>query len=141
MIRTVNIICIHCTATPPTTKVSSILNYWRNSLGWRNPGYHRLIDASGRVHILHPFERPSNGVKGYNSRSIHISYIGGVDAYGNAFDTRTEAQQDGLIEQIQEAQQWIIGHGLPPAEVIGHHDLNPFKACPSFPAKLEYSWL
>jgi N-acetylmuramoyl-L-alanine amidase len=74
--RKIDYIVIHCTATQPNTKKESILNYWKNTLKWKSVGYHRLIDANGIIHELAKYEQTTNGVKGYNSNSIHFSYIG-----------------------------------------------------------------
>jgi N-acetylmuramoyl-L-alanine amidase len=38
-------------------------------------------------------EKVSNGVKGFNSETINISYMGGVDFKNNAKDTRTPEQK------------------------------------------------
>jgi len=141
MSRPVTRIVIHCTATHPNATVEAILNYWRNTLGWRNPGYHRIIRADGSCEQLHPFELVANGARGYNRSSIHISYIGGIDRDGLPKDTRTQAQQAALIVQVTRAQDWITDQGLPEAEIVGHRDLNPSKACPSFNAKRELGWL
>ena len=121
-------IVLHCTATDQEAKVSSILNYWKNKLGWKNPGYHFLIDLDGRVSHLQPLEKPSNGVRGYNKGAIHISYIGGIDLKGNSKDTRTAAQHTALESLVKAL------HGVfPAAKILGHRDFKGVhKDCPSF---------
>ena len=74
--RTINNIIIHCTATSQSAKVSSISNYWKNTLGWSNPGYHFIIEANGKVTKLLDINSVSNGVKGHNSDSINIPKSG-----------------------------------------------------------------
>ncbi|MCH5690064.1 N-acetylmuramoyl-L-alanine amidase [Niabella sp. W65] len=91
--RQIKYIVIHCTATPQTTTVKSIQNYWRNNLGWKMPGYHYIVNPNGTVISLLPIDQVSNGVAGYNSNSIHISYIGGVGAGGVPVDNRTDWQK------------------------------------------------
>jgi N-acetylmuramoyl-L-alanine amidase len=142
MARKINKIVIHCTATPINTKVKSILNYWRNELGWENPGYHILVDYLGGKHYLQPFENIANGVRGHNSDSIHISYIGGIDKNGDPKDTRNEKQKANILNAIKEVQFWMLKNGQKPkdAEILGHRDLGN-KACPSFDAKSEYQWI
>jgi N-acetylmuramoyl-L-alanine amidase len=141
-LRKVNKIVIHCTATPQDTKVSSILNYWKNDLKWRRPGYHILIDAAGGKHYLAPFEDITNGVAGHNALSVHISYIGGVDAKGKPLDTRTDLQKARILDAIREVIYWMRRERLhlDGLEIVGHRDLAA-KACPSFDAKKEYSWI
>lgn len=129
--RTIKYIVLHCTAAPATQKTSDILAYWKNSLGWKNPGYHHLISADGTVDNLLPIEQPSNGVAGYNSNSIHISYKGGA----NGIDTRTPAQIQSMIELVKKYKKM-----LPGAEIKGHRDFlikgkSGWKECPSFDVK------
>lgn len=132
--RKIKYIVIHCTATQPTATRQSILNYWKNVLKWKSVGYHRLIDANGVIHELAKYEQPTNGVRGFNSESIHFSYIGGIDAKGKPKDTRTIKQKESLLYLIKQAKQQF-----PDAIVQGHRDFKGVvKACPSFDAKNEY---
>lgn len=130
--RKIKYIVLHCTATNQHgVTVKAIQNYWKNQLGWKNPGYHFIIEFDGKIHQLQPIEKPSNGVRGYNQNSIHISYIGGVDQEGEPNDNRTITQK--------AAMQGLV-HGLsavyPNAEILGHRDFPGVnKACPSFEVK------
>jgi N-acetylmuramoyl-L-alanine amidase len=126
--RDIKYIVIHCTATQPNTKKESILNYWKNTLKWKSVGYHRLIDANGVIHELAKYEQVTNGVKGYNSNSIHFSYVGGVDEFNNPKDTRTLKQKESLLYLIKQAKKQF-----PNAIVQGHRD---FKGVVK--AKIEY---
>lgn len=125
--RTINYIVLHCTATPQTTTVESILRYWREHLRWRNPGYHFLIDRFGNVSILQPIEEIANGVAGYNANSIHISYIGGVNENNIAIDNRTVLQKNAMSFLVSN-----LASRFSEAKICGHTNLNPQKACPSF---------
>jgi N-acetylmuramoyl-L-alanine amidase len=131
--RDIKYIVIHCTATQPNTKKEAILSYWKNTLKWKSVGYHRLIDANGVIHELAKYEETTNGVKGYNSQSIHFSYIGGIDESGRPKDTRTLKQKESLLYLIKQAKKQF-----PNAIVQGHRDFGANKACPSFDAKNEY---
>lgn len=132
--RDIKYIVIHCTATQPNTKKESILSYWKNTLKWKSVGYHRLIDANGVIHELANYEETTNGVKGYNSESIHFSYIGGIDESGRPKDTRTLKQKESLLYLVKQAKKQF-----PNAIVQGHKDFKGVvKACPSFDAKNEY---
>jgi N-acetylmuramoyl-L-alanine amidase len=132
--RKINYIVIHCTATQPTATKQSILNYWKDVLKWKSVGYHRLIDANGVIYELEKYEKPTNGVKGFNSTSIHFSYIGGIDEKGKPKDTRTPKQKFALLELIKQAKKQF-----PNAIIQGHKDFEGVKkACPSFEAKQEY---
>ena len=124
--RKIEYIVLHCTATDQDAKVSSIVRYWAERLGWKNPGYHFIVDKHGVPTQLQPLDKPSNGVRGYNANSIHISYIGGKDR-----DDRTYAQ--GLtLEALVKA----LHAAYPEAEVLGHRDFPKVKkSCPRFDAR------
>ena len=50
----------------------------------------------GKIEKLLDESQVSNGVQGYNSTSINIAYVGGIDNKGRAIDNRTQAQKDSL---------------------------------------------
>lgn len=132
--RTIKYIVLHCTATPQNTSVESIQNYWKNILHWKSPGYHYIIKPNGEIVNLLSIESISNGVAGYNTPSIHISYIGGVDAKNKAIDNRTEAQKQSQIKLLKELKKQF-----PDADILGHRDFKGVKKdCPSFDVK---QWL
>lgn len=141
--RPINRIVIHCTATSQSATVGAIKAYWK-SIGWSKVGYHYIIGLNGERHILSHLSQPTNGVKGYNWDSVHISYIGGKDG----IDNRTEAQKQEMLNLIKELRSDSILGQVP---VFGHRDLFPdkngdgiidkhdwLKLCPSFDAQ---SWL
>lgn len=136
MKRPIKYIAIHCTATQQTATVAAIQRYWRDSLGWKAPGYHLLIEPNGTIHQLLDFNGVANGVRGFNRDSVHISYIGGVNKAGRATDNRTDAQKKAILECIDRVIEWSDNKCL---IIQGHRDFpNVKKACPSFDAKAEY---
>lgn len=143
--RKINKIVIHCTATNPKNTIQSILNFWRKK-GWKSNGYHQIISHDGVTVRLMSDDLVGNGVKGHNSNSIHISYIGGIEK-GKPKDTRTEEQKLMLRVMIEE---YLTKY--PNAELLGHRDLSPdldkdgivephewIKSCPCFDVRQEYS--
>ena len=132
--RVIKYIAVHCTATSQTTSIDSIKNYWKTNLGWKMPGYHFIIKPDGEAVKLLSVDEVSNGVKGFNSETINISYIGGIDKQGNPIDNRTEAQKETLLNLLK-----LFRMRFPKAIIQGHRDFpNVKKACPSFNAKKEY---
>lgn len=142
--RQIKRIFIHCTATPQTWTVEDLKREFKNK-GWKNPGYHITVMPNGRVERLLPDEEISNGVQGYNSTAINISYIGGIDAKGKGIDNRTPEQKDALKRLILAYKE-----KYPEAEVLGHRDISPdkngngivdpwerIKECPSYNVKDE----
>lgn len=135
--RVIKYIVIHCTATHQDAKIDSIINYWRKVLGWKNNGYHYMIDKNGNHTKITPLDQIANGVKNYNKFSIHISYIGGIDSKGNPIDNRTIQQKDKLLYLCRELKR-----KFPNAIIKGHRDFpNVKKDCPSFDASEEYAEL
>lgn len=156
MARRINNIVIHCTAG--YGDVAAIKRFWKESLGWKQVGYHRFIYEDGRIEELAPFEVVTNGVGGHNSDSIHISYQGGVDRKNvrKALDTRTLAQKESILTCIGDALRWIKEQGQPVdlIRIVGHRDFSPdkdgsgvieswerIKECPCFDAIPEYRWI
>ena len=137
--RKIDYIVIHCTATPQTTKIQSIRNYWKNVLKWKSVGYHYIVEANGKVTQLSDIASPTNGVAGYNTKSIHISYIGGVDKQGKPVDNRTDAQKKLLIDIIKKVRNEVVIQQRFFPIIQGHTDFpGVSKACPCFDAKEEY---
>jgi N-acetylmuramoyl-L-alanine amidase len=136
MKRNIKYIAIHCTATQQNASVAAIQRYWKDSLGWKSPGYHLLIEPNGTINRLLDFNKVANGVKGFNNHSIHISYIGGITKEGKPLDNRTDAQKKAILLCINEVIEWSDNKCL---IIQGHRDFpNQNKACPCFDAKAEY---
>ena len=83
--RTITRIILHCSASLAGVdlRASDIRAYHTNPVsqggrGWKNPGYHYVVELSGKVVQILPESCIANGVKGYNQESIHICYVGGL---------------------------------------------------------------
>lgn len=141
MSRPMKFLVIHCTATPEGREVSSAeIRRWHTSpppagRGWKQVGYTDLFHLDGRVERLvrnnedmtvDAFE-VTNGASGYNSVARHIVYVGGCDSRMKPKDTRTAAQREALKRYVQDFHS-----RFPQIRIVGHHDLNAGKACPSF---------
>lgn len=128
MSRDIHYIVVHCTATPPDTKIENIQRYWKEQLHWKNPGYHFIIRRDGIIVQLQSTQKIANGVAGYNEQSIHISYIGGIDKEGKPTDNRTKEQQETLFDKLI-----ALSEKYPHAKILGHRDFpNVKKSCPCF---------
>lgn len=126
--RPINRIVLHTTASSTKATAESVLRYFREVKKWKNPGYHVIIERDGTPVKTHPFEKIANGAKGYNSDSIHVAYIGGIDESGKPIDNRTDEQKATMAEVVED----LLGL-FPGAEVLGHRDLPEVKkACPCF---------
>ncbi len=128
--RKIKYIVLHCTATASTASVEAIKRYWKEQLKWKNVGYHYIIKANGDIEQLANEDSPTNGVRGFNSTSIHIAYIGGKDSK----DTRSYAQKQSIQKLLN-----ILHKKYPDAEIKGHRDFEGVKKnCPCFDVKTEY---
>lgn len=140
---------LHCTATPEGREVSAAdIRRWHTSpksqggRGWKQVGYTDLIHLDGRVERLvdnnedaevDPWE-VTNGAAGYNSVSRHVVYAGGCARDGKTpKDTRTAEQLAAMRRYVEEFHD-----RFPSIRIIGHNELNPGKACPSFDVR---KWL
>lgn len=141
MVRRIQRLVIHCTATPPGREVSAQdIRNWHTlpepqGRGWRQVGYTDLIHLDGRVERLVPNNEDAyvdgweitNGAKGYNATSRHIVYAGGVAKDGKTpMDTRTPKQKEALKHYVLDFHE-----RFPFAEIVGHNQLAN-KDCPSF---------
>lgn len=137
--REIKRIFVHCTAGPQTQTVAEIQKYWKTVNKWTSPGYHYIVKPDGEIVPLQPEDKPSNGVAGYNSTSINVCYIGGVDKQGRPVDNRTEAQKESLRTILKELKT-----RYPDAVIMGHREIwgtspkNWKKMCPCFNAGEEY---
>lgn len=108
--------------------------------GWKAPGYHYVVFPDGKIEQLLAEDKVSNGVQGYNSTSINIAYVGGIDGKGRACDNRTNDQQCVLRDLLADLKR-----RYPNAHIMGHRDIwgkSPSKwkkMCPCFDAEAEYA--
>ena len=129
--RTITLLIIHCSATPEGRNLdfeTCRIDHIRHR-GFRDIGYHYYITRDGIIHQGRPPEQVGAHCQGHNRHSLGICYEGGLDAAGRPCDTRTPQQRESLQRLVRELKAQY-----PKALVVGHHDLNPQKACPCFDA-------
>ena len=144
--RNIQYIAVHCTASHQSQTIDGLKQEFKRK-GWVNPGYHYVVNPGGKITQLLDEDKVSNGVKGFNSVSINVAYIGGIDTNGNPTDNRTDAQKASLRSLLK-----MLHKKYPTAVIQGHRDFSPdlnkdgkitpnewMKACPCFNAKEEYS--
>ncbi|MHC5656030.1 N-acetylmuramoyl-L-alanine amidase [Stappia sp. ICDLI1TA098] len=136
--RTIHTIVIHCSATPEGRAVSvDTIRKWHLDRGWRDIGYHFVIDLEGNVHKGRPIGLVGAHVAGHNTGAIGVCYVGGVTNDGrlDPKDTRTPAQREALASLVAELAETYPGI----RSVRGHRDFpGVAKACPCFDAGPEY---
>lgn len=132
--RKINKIIVHCSATPEGRDVSldTIKGWHVNERGWSDIGYHFVITLDGTVHSGRPINKSGAHTLNYNSNSIGVCYVGGMNKEMKlAKDTRTEDQKDALVNLLCTLKDTYGGI------IHGHRDFAN-KACPSFDATKEY---
>lgn len=131
--RNIDMIIVHCTATPAGRDVTvADVDSWHRKRGFDGIGYHYLVSLDGTVHAGRPLERAGAHCRGYNSRSVGVCYVGGLDRDGRPADTRTPAQRRALTELLGDLRRRF------PCAVIHSHRDFAAKACPCFDATAEY---
>lgn len=134
-------IVIHCTATPanwrhndsPEQRLEAIRDMHTaappRGRGWRDIGYHWLIDRDGSILRGRPETQIGAHVAGHNAGTIGISLFGGAKSKpGDAFlKNFTNWQGESLFDLIEDIRSrtridWIRGH----------HEFDAGKACPGF---------
>ena len=132
--RTINLIVVHCSATREDKSFTEHdLDVCHRRRGFNGVGYHFYIRKNGDIKSTRPLERIGAHSRGFNRESIGICYEGGLTASGQPADTRTLHQKASLVALLRELKRVF-----PRALIVGHHDLNPMKACPCFNAAKEY---
>ena len=140
--RRIDYIVVHCTATPEgQNKTVEQIRAEHKKQGWADIGYHYVIYRDGTVHLGRDVDISGSHVSGFNSYSIGVVYVGGLEnkpgtpyALLKAKDTRTDAQKASLMSLLMDLRKLY-----PKAKIQGHRDFPKVaKDCPSFDAKFAY---
>lgn len=139
----VDTIWVHCSATRPqwmaghsiAAKVEEIRR-WHLALGWRDIGYHWIIDRDGQIAPGRPETQQGSHVRGHNRQSLGLCLIGGhgsaaTDRFEDNYTPQQRAALKGLIADIKSR--------TPIKAVRGHNEVAA-KACPGFTVK-QGEWL
>lgn len=160
--RYIDEIIIHCTATKEGRDYSSdsinlahkarkFSSYIDKKGRAQYIGYHYIIHPDGSIEECRPESKIGCHASGHNTRSIGISYVGGLDARDTngtmCKDTRTPQQKASLIKLIKDIKAKygtivrVIGHRDTSPDLNGDGIISPYefiKGCPCFDAIPEY---
>ena len=128
-------IVIHCSATRPSMNIGvAEIRQWHKAKGWKDIGYHYVIRRDGIIETGRPEAEIGAHVEGYNSISLGICLVGGVDDQIKPENNFTPEQWKSLRELVLKMKMKYPG-----AIVQGHRDFpDVHKDCPSFDVKV---WL
>lgn len=148
MRNTLSYLVLHCTATKQGREVTSDeLRHWhtdpvsKGGRGWKQVGYTDMIHLDGSMERLVENNEDAfvdgweitNGATGYNSKSRHVVYVGGLDSDAKTpKDTRTAEQLDAMKRYVLDFHR-----RFPRVKIIGHNEVAT-TACPSFDVQ---AWL
>jgi len=126
--RKINDIILHCSATAEGNDIkAATIKKWHLKNGWKDIGYHYIIDLDGTIEIGRPLYQVGAHTTGHNTNSIGICYIGGCAKDGRTpKDTRTPEQKISLYKLVDDLLT------LYPTATISCHNQWAAKACPSF---------
>lgn len=139
--RPITEIIIHCSDTPEGKDYKADdIRRWHTlppprGNGWKDIGYHYVIDIDGTIEPGRPIDQVGAHCKGHNQNTIGICYVGGK-RNGEHADTRNRHQDFSLRCLIK----WLKTKYPTITKVSGHRDYAP-KACPCFDAHAAYQIL
>ena len=127
----VKFIAIHCSASNVKMDVGAAeIDRWHRVRGFIKIGYHYVIRRDGTLETGRPTTEIGAHVEGFNSQSIGVCLVGGVDGSKlmkpeNNFTPAQFANLAALLAGLKKL--------YPDAVIQGHRDFpNVAKACPSF---------
>jgi N-acetyl-anhydromuramyl-L-alanine amidase AmpD len=103
------------------------IDSWHKERGWSKIGYHDVIRRDGTLEFGRAENEVGAHARGYNSISVGICMVGGVDNSNKPKNNFTQKQFKTLKRSITFYK--IL---FPEVSIIAHYDVNPDKACPSF---------
>lgn len=136
-------VVVHCSATRPKwwaeqtleEKVAEIRRWHVEERGWRDIGYHRVIDRDGRISVGRSLWEIGAHVAGHNRGTIGICLLGGHGASAqDRFDDHfTPAQRASLEAYLRELSE------LTEIKKVSGHNEYSAKGCPGFSVKAEFN--
>ena len=154
MPRNINLIVIHCSATPSGKPLvqgkpgqpgylnaPQVINAWHAERGFRRQpaavrafstrlpsiGYHYVIDLTGEVWSGRGLNEMGAHAAGFNAHSVGICLVGGAEREASY----TPAQWDSLAQMVRMlSEQFLVPlapalNGQNRLGVMGHRDLSP----------------
>lgn len=121
--KPIRYLVVHCAATPPTRDIGvAEIRVMHKQRGFNDIGYHYVIRRDGRVEKGRADNVAGAHVQGFNSVSLGVCLVGGVDAKGQPDANYTPLQYEALERLLITLQRTY-----PTAEILGHRDLSPDK--------------
>lgn len=130
-------IVIHCSYTPPSMDIGAEeIRRWHRQKGWLDIGYHFVIRRDGTVEKGREMGVVGAHAEGWNERSVGICLVGGMAPSKEAGKV-SEIPEDNFTNvqfESLETLVTVVHEAYPTAQIIGHYQVEPAKACPCFNA-------
>lgn len=122
-------IVVHCSATKAGQDIGAKeIDSWHRTRGFLKIGYHFVIRLDGKFEVGRYEDEVGAHAEGFNSSSIAVCLVGGLDANGKPENNFNHEQMETLRRIV-----FALKDLHPNAEVLGHRDLPGVKKdCPCF---------
>lgn len=124
--RTIKKIIIHCSDSDDSLDIGRReIDEWHKARGFLSPtglhiGYHFVVRRSGLIELGRPVDEVGAHVKGHNSDSIGICWIG-----------RKAISENQKRELFKLVKTLMIQYKIDIDNVYGHYEFDPNKTCPN----------
>lgn len=122
--RKITKVFLHCTAYPHGDLIGldlvKAVSQWHRNRGWKDIGYHFIIDLAGNIYEGRSIEAIPAAQRGYNSHSIAIC-VDGLNKFTD-ISLRTVKEFCYSIDNVYD--NGVTFHG--------HCEVNKYKTCPVF---------
>jgi N-acetylmuramoyl-L-alanine amidase len=120
MVREIDLIVVHCSATRPHQACDAgIIDEWHKAKGWDGIGYHAVIRTDGVLEAGRPLEKVGAHAYGHNLKSIGICMVGGMSEQmvpTNNFNQKQWTTLRTFLDMLHSV--------FPNARICGHRDLS-----------------
>lgn len=144
MARSINLIVVHCSATPSGQWLAGtapgksarrtpvqVIDGWHRERGFAGIGYHYVVDVDGVVWKGRPEDQAGAHVAGHNASSIGICMVGGAERDARYTPKQWESLA-GLVQDLARRHKLALTKvrtlpiaGMAHGPLCGHRDLSP----------------
>lgn len=120
-------IVVHHAASAPGARMEDLRRYHVETLGWKDIGYHYVIERDGTLRVGRPAHQVGAHVAQFNRNIWKRTYLLGICLMGNCEKDLPTPQQINTLVQLLAIL--CKRHSLTTKQVKGHRDLLPTR-CP-----------
>ena len=106
---------VHHSASPRMTTTKDDLTRWHLERGFTEIGYHKVIEAEGKIVEGRVETKQGAHAQGANAGSLGVCVVGNYET-----ELPVPAQIDALVDVLAA---WCTTHGLDSSKIYGHFDV------------------